>query len=149
MDLRYTRSEVETALNRISWQSWTPTVSANSGTPTFEVQLAKYYELGLAWSGTKGGIGFAHQGTVYFQAIIKILTTGGATGPVRFTLPHTPNDPDDTYGIIGCGREGDIVGYQVKVYYQGGLARIARYDSTSIVAWANNLRFFVQGTYRR
>ena len=151
MDLRYSRADIERGLNRLPWQNWTPTLSANSGTPTFELQVARYLDFGTPWSGSlDGGGSFALPGTVFFQLVVKILANGSASGPLRFTLPHTPSSTEESsFGIIGNGREGDLAGYQVKVYYDAGLARIARYDSTGLPVWVNNHRFFVQGSYQR
>lgn len=76
------------------WDSWTPTVSASSGTFTSVSATGKYAVIG---------------GLTFFRVIITITTNGTAASIARFTLPTTA-----TEAAVFYGRETGSAGNQLQ-----------------------------------
>lgn len=133
-DINYTRAELETALNKLTWTTWTPTVSSATGSgATFDVQLAEYFRLG---------------DTIYFNLVIKITAIGTASGAMTVTLPFAPAETTTGLSIIlGTGREGDLTGVQTMFSYNGTAAVGTVINADSSFTWTVNHRHFISGSY--
>lgn len=95
----------------IARTSWTPTVTASSGTFTTVSATGKYALIG---------------GLYFIRAIITITTVGSAAGIARFTLPTTA-----TEAAVFYGRETGSAGNQL----QGSVA--ASSDTVDVVTYNN------------
>jgi hypothetical protein len=88
-----TTAFVQGAVGNSAWTSWTPTVSAGSGSFTTVSATGRYKQIGK---------------TVFFSLHIAITTNGTAATYVNATLPTT--SANDTVYYIAHGREVAAVG---------------------------------------
>jgi len=100
-----TTGQVLTAaiMNQIgaTWETWTPTVTANAGTITSgTVSLARYARI---------------QNLVFVQFGYSVSNVGTATGAgLVTTLPITPSTAIINGSVLGCGREYVSVGFMLQ-----------------------------------
>jgi hypothetical protein len=109
--------------------TWTPTVTASSGTFTTVSGSGRYFAFGdaIVWSAT-----------------ITITTVGTAAGYIQFTLPATARD---STGGIGSGTTtvgGASLMSQVFLN-SATVARVVRYDDSSLIGAGNVVR--ISGWY--
>ena len=97
------------------WTTYTPTVTASSGTFTTVSATGNYSVVG-------------HVAHVNME--ITITTKGTAGGFLFATLPFTA-----TGAAVGCGRENAVTGHQLQGLVDSGLARVTilRYDGTTVI----------------
>jgi hypothetical protein len=96
----------ETALPDTPWQTYTPTLSASSGTLTTATGTGLYRR--------RGNI-------VYLKMDINITTNGTAAGELRFSLPIATTG---TYGNTFHGKERGLTGKAVVGFANGGGATV-------------------------
>lgn len=89
-----------TALSVYSESTWTPTVTAGSGTFTTVSATGSYTKIG---------------NVCYFRVAVTITTNGTAAGTVEITLPFTPS-----VAFQGVGRETGVTGNRLFIYHAGG-----------------------------
>jgi hypothetical protein len=101
----------------VPWTSYTPTVSAASGT------ITSYTAVGR-WSFGRD------KRTIHVAVKITLTNAGSAAGAIKFTLPFTT--ANDTVGYVGVGVETAAVGYVFSVYVPPNdtLAGMQKYDGT-------------------
>jgi hypothetical protein len=92
--------------------TWTPTVSAASGTITTASATGAYTKIGRA---------------VFGHTTVTITTNGTGAGSVRFTLPFTPGRD-----FVGVGRDTGVTGELLQVVGASGATTVDTYD------YANN-----------
>lgn len=83
-----------------AWTSYTPTVTAASGTFTSVSATAQWTRVGRM---------------IHVNAAIVITTNGTAAGSVRFTLPVLSGTTPTTGSWQGAGREGGVTGSNLSV----------------------------------
>ena len=107
--------------------TWTPTISAGSGTPTtVTINSAGYTKIG-------------RQVTLHLD--FSIIDKGTANGVFLFSLPFTSSA---SFAPAGSFKESSVVGYMGPIYYVStAYAGLVFYNDT--VIWTNNYR--VRGTY--
>jgi hypothetical protein len=108
--------------------TWTPTITAGTGTPTtVAASNARYTRVG---------------NRVDFSLEITITNKGDASGEIITTLPFTPANK----AVANCV-ETVVAGSQGKGYIYPPTSRcyISRYDYTTM--WVNNYSVLVSGTY--
>lgn len=120
-------NESGTAINITSglgaWTSWTPTVTAGSGTFTSVSGSGKYTQIGK---------------TVIWRVDITITTVGTASGAVLFTIPVTSAV---SVGMIGSGREDALSGKALTCKLTTtSQASSLNYDNTSPIGAGSILR---------
>jgi hypothetical protein len=96
-----------TALPDTPWQTYTPTLSASSGSLTTATAAGQYQR--------RGNI-------VHLKVNISITTNGTAAGELRFTVPIPSTG---TYGNMLYGAERAITGNAVYGFLDGGGATVA------------------------
>jgi len=119
-----------TALPDTPWQTYTPTLSASSGTLT---------------TATAAGFFRRRGNIVYLKADISITTNGTAAGELRFSLPIATIG---TYGNIFSGKERALTGKSIVGFAEGGGATVCGlqfYDGT--YPGANGSVISVSGFY--
>lgn len=112
-----------------AWTTWTPTISAQTGTiTTASSSNARYIAYGK---------------TIHWNLTITVTTAGTGTDALRFTLPVTARAATM---YIGNGRETASTGFQLQVYTgTTTLGHIFKYDNTTIIASGRTI--IVSGTY--
>lgn len=110
-----------------AWSSWTPTITASSGTFTTTSGSGRFIQYGK---------------TVLWSATLTLTTAGTATGTLLFTLPATAAGA----AAIGGGIEVTN-GLACTVFTSGAVATgsILRYDAATVIASGRTLR--VSGSY--
>ena len=105
-----------------AWETWTPTVTASSGSfTTVTVNLARYGRIGKL---------------VYGQIIFTITTIGTASGNPIFTLPITGTTAQ--FLAIGSVREIGTTGFTGIVSQESTTtAAMRRYDNSAFIAAGN------------
>lgn len=94
-----------------AWSSWTPTVTAGSGTFTTASATGAYVQIGKV---------------VHCRFIVTITTNGTAGSNVQISLPVNA-----TGKAIGQGREDNATGYLLQIYQTSATtATIYNYDNT-------------------
>jgi len=96
-----------TALPDTPWQTYTPTLSASSGSITTATAAGQYQR--------RGNI-------VHIKVNINIATNGTAAGELRFTVPIPSSS---TYGNMLCGAERAMTGNAVYGFLDGAGATVA------------------------
>ena len=109
--------------------SWTPTITATSGTFTTVSATGSYTKVGRA---------------VVIRVSITITTVGTASGGVVFTLPFTANS---TGGWVCAGRENNSTGKMLQALIAGSAttATAFNYDNTSTIG--AGFALIISGTY--
>jgi hypothetical protein len=109
--------------------TWTPTITATSGTFTTTSAGGSYTKIGRV---------------VIIRVAITITTVGTASGGVVFTLPFTANG---TGGWECAGRENAATGKMLQAIILGSAttATAFNYDNTSTIAAGASL--IISGTY--
>lgn len=102
--------------------SWTPTVTAATGSITSYTASGVYTKVGRVVTAT---------------ARVEIITVGTATDSMIVTLPFTA--ASETF--VGSGREFVNTGRMVCVYSVGATASVIRYDNVSIFGNGNIVAF--------
>jgi hypothetical protein len=102
--------------------SWTPTVTAETGSLTSYSASGVYTKLGRVVTAT---------------ARVEIITVGTATDSMIVTLPFTA--AAETF--VGSGREFATTGRMVCAYSNGPTASVIRYDNVSIFGSGNIVAF--------
>ena len=105
-----------------TWETWTPTISASTGTfTTVSVNLARYGRIGKL---------------VYGQIDVSITSLGTASGILIFTLPITSTSTN--FNAMGSYRETGVTGLSgildLESTTTGGMRR---YDNASHLAGGN------------
>lgn len=111
-----------------AWGSWSPTITAETGTFTTVSGAGRYIAVGklIIWSAT-----------------ITITTVGTASGGVRMTLPVNAQAANTQ---LGTGRENTATGAALEVFaVTASSANIARYDNASAIGAGRTL--ILGGTY--
>lgn len=104
------------------WTTYTPTITAPSGSFTSVTATGKYIKIGKL---------------VNYQVKVVITTVGTATGCI-FSLPVTAKDTTFVYG--GSGREDALTGKALQVKLQSTTtASFGYYDNTNPAASGNTL----------
>lgn len=103
-----------------AWTSYTPTVSAGSGTATTYTATGRYIQIGK---------------TVHVRVAINVTNKGTAASYIKASLPVTVNtsagiDPTGIAANTGLGVSG------VTLIFDSGNFTIWKYDGTTM--WANN-----------
>jgi hypothetical protein len=125
--IRTLGSSIDTTLNKglLAWVSYSPTVSASSGSFTTLVTNASYCQIGK---------------TVHLAVSVGITNAGTASGALQVTLPVTAKT-----GIIavGSGRENSSTGNQLQVYIAGTTSscEVWQYNNSSTVATGRTVLF--------
>lgn len=102
-----------------SWTTWTPTITAGSGTFTSVTATGRYKQIGK---------------TVFYRVSVIFTTIGTGNGPL-FSLPVTSLASG---GHIGACREDATTGYSGTVKLQTtGKASFAKYDNGNILSGGN------------
>jgi hypothetical protein len=111
-----------------AWSTWTPTITAASGTFTTVSGAGRYIQYGK---------------TVVWSATITITTAGTAAGAVLFTLPV---NAQAALGYIGDGRETTSTGAALQVFTVAATTgRAIRYDDTTAIGSGRTL--LLSGAY--
>lgn len=95
-----------------AWTSYTPTVTASSGTFTTVSATGRWKSIGK---------------TVFVKIAITITTVGTASGIVAATLPNTSADAYNFSGNSGSG-------FQLTVNTVSNQAYFTKYDGTSVIS---------------
>lgn len=100
------------ALAIVEQKTWTPTITANTGTFTTVSATGVYFKI---------------ESLYFFRVLITITTNGTAAGYVKFTLPATA-----TAASVFYGRETGVTGKQLQgdVAASSNLATCEFYDNT-------------------
>lgn len=122
----YVRAAMADAFSQIT--TWTPTVSAASGTlTTTAVNSANFLKVGKL---------------VFFSAQVTLTNHGTGGGALQITLPTTA-------GYLGtfAGRENALTGHQLQgsVFTASNLLTIFKYDGSSLIATGAQVR--ISGFY--
>lgn len=110
-----------------NWQSYTPTVTAQSGTFTTVSASGRYLK--------------RHQ-TVQFEVTITVTTNGTAAGAVLVTLPVTTR-----VAFSGAGRAAGVSSKQLQVYAAGAVSQAVIYNYDGTYPASNGEVLVVTGTY--
>ena len=97
--------------NYDAWTSYTPTITASSGSFTTVSGTGLYSQIGKA---------------ILYRVAITITTNGTAAGNVLFTLPVTAAAND----YVGTGRENAVIGVQLMSTVNNTSGTIRKYDNT-------------------
>lgn len=110
-----------------AWTSYSPTITATSGTFTTVGGTAYYMTMGK---------------TTWFTCTVNITTAGTASGGVVITLPNTC-----AQNCILLGRESTATGNSLSgtIFASGTSVTIFKYDNTTIIASGRDLT--VSGVY--
>lgn len=112
-----------------AWSTYTPTITAQAGTPTTVTAAGRFKTIGK---------------TVFFQLTVTITAIGTATGLLNATLPVTAvTGPIQ----VASGVESAITGKLCKSFISSGSTTVALsfYDNTSV--WANSNVVTAEGVY--
>lgn len=125
---KITTEQISTASS--AWTSWTPTISAATGTITTSSGTGKYTQIGK---------------TVHFYAALTITNNGTGSGVIISTVPVSGAAADGT--SVGGGRAGAVSGKQVNVRIESTGTRfyVLNYDNSYPAASGEILR--ISGTY--
>lgn len=91
---RFARADHAHPYESTAWTSYTPTVSAGSGTFTLATATARYKIIGK---------------TIHLQADVTITTVGSAAGTLVITLPPAAS-PAAAFAYVGSIREHNLTG---------------------------------------
>jgi hypothetical protein len=94
-----------------AWTSYTPTITANTGSFTTVSGTGLYSQIGKV---------------VFYTVQVTITTNGTAAGNIRFTLPLTAKTND----YVGTGRENAVTGVQLISSVNNTLGIIRKYDNS-------------------
>ena len=103
--------------NAEAWVSYTPTVSATSGSFTSASATGAYIQYGK---------------TVHWRAVLTQTTVGTASGGLLFTLPVAAK----IAGAVGQGRERAVNGLQNTCYTTADnstTCQVQRYDNQAVI----------------
>lgn len=98
-------------LNNNAWTTYTPTITAGSGTFTTTSASGRYQQIGK---------------TVFVFISIVITTNGSAATFVQATLPVTGRSD----GYVLAGRENAVAGLMLQGFISAGVIQIVNYDNT-------------------
>lgn len=112
-----------------AWTSYTPTVSAQSGTFTTTSATGSYLQIGKI---------------VFFQLSVSITTNGTAATSVQATLPVTPASSDFAW----VGRATGISGKLLIAYNQIAIGSVSMQNYDATYPGANGEVLKVSGTYQ-
>jgi hypothetical protein len=119
-----------TALDDTPWQTYTPTLSASSGTLT---------------SASATGVYIRRGNIVYIKVAITITTNGTAAGQLQFTVPIASTG---AYGNALHGFERALTGNAVVGFIDGGGSTIAYFKNyNGAYPGANGYVFNINGFY--
>lgn len=127
--------EINLALDKITWQTWTPTVTGSPATPTNTVNYARYLK---------------HGKRIYFHIDISINSTvsGAGSFSLFFTTPHVINETNAE--PLGWGRELLVNGKLLLLNKNGGSGSsqilVTNHDLTSLLV--SGYRLAMSGMYR-
>jgi hypothetical protein len=104
------------------WTSYTPTMTAQSGTFTTVSATGSYKQIGK---------------TVFYTLEVTITTAGTAAGFIRATLPSTPNS-----SFTGVSQNINVTGIMgsANIPNGDGGAFIAKYDNTTFITSGHVIR---------
>jgi hypothetical protein len=107
--------------------SWTPTISASSGTITTSSASGTYIKVGNRY---------------FFNVAITITANGTGAGVLQFTIPVTASAT-----TVGCGRAEAVSGKQLQARVLSGSATmiVANYDGTYPAVSGESL--LISGTF--
>lgn len=114
------------------WSSWTPVITAQTGTIGTTSATGKYVQIGK---------------TVFFSAALTITTVGTGGGACTFTLPVTASSTGWAGQFsFGSGREGSLNGKSLTVIYSTPTkGDVRNYDNSTPIGAGAVL--YVSGTY--
>lgn len=114
--------------NQVSWTSWTPTITSDSGSFTTVAATS------ARWSRSNQ--------TVTFTIVITLTTKNTAAGSFLVTLPRTPNSAN----FVASGVD-NTSGVSLACLYQSGVGklRITKYDGTDPLT--NGHVYTITGSY--
>lgn len=114
------------------WTTFTPTMTAQSGTFTSASAVGSYFKIGQL---------------VYFRITGTVTTVGSASGQVTFTLPFTANNGTGSGKVVVNGREDAVSGKMLQGLIGAGGANVivTNYDNTSAIA--AGAQMIVSGSY--
>lgn len=119
-----------TALDDTPWQTYTPTLSASSGTLT---------------SASANGLYIRRGNIVYIKVTITITTNGTAAGQLQFTVPIASTG---SYGNALHGFERALTGNAVVGFIDGGSSTVAYFKNyNGTYPGANGYVFNINGFY--
>jgi len=114
-----------------AWTTWTPTITAGSGSFTTASGSGRYIQIGK---------------TVFFKLDVTITTVGTGSGCV-FTLPVTAS-ASWTAGQVASGREDALTGLACSAKLATSTtASVSRYDNGNIASGGNGTVIRLMGTY--
>lgn len=119
------------AMNGRTLRSWTPVVTASSGTiTTLGTVVGRYYEV---------------EKMVFVSITIPITTNGTGAGALLFTLPFTASANPAAL----CGREGSVTGYAVTGIIAASATQAALRMYDNAYPGGNGREIIVAGWYER
>ena len=124
--LAYSGSAWDILSDMGAWTTWTPTITADTGTFTTVSGAGRYVQTGKTVTGT---------------AVITITTNGTAAGAVKITPPISMSGNYIAGTSVGFGREGSVTGNALNVEYRSAsVMGITKYDNTYPAASGYTLR---------
>lgn len=127
--------EINSALDKFSWQTWTPSYNGSPSTPSATINYARYFQLGKQ---------------VYYMVDFSINSTVSGAGAFSFffLMPNAVNENDSD--PVGIGREINATGDYLMVNKNGTFPQnrvlVTSYDLSSILI--SGYRLTLTGTYR-
>lgn len=110
--------------------TWTPTVTAGSGTITAYTAAGYYTKIGRQ---------------VHATLVIDITTNGSAAGAINATLPFTSASGPMKWA--GSGRENAVTGYMLQVKLDGGASTITTFTYNNAYPGANGAQLVISISY--
>lgn len=122
-----------TETNEEKWKSWTPTVTAASGTiTTVGAVSASYLKIGKL---------------VRYRILVPITTNGTGAGAINVTLPSGLASVGNQ-GAVGCGKETSLTGKMVSAFVGGaGGTTLSLQYADGTYPGANGASITVSGFY--
>lgn len=117
-------------LDNNAWTTYTPTITAGSGTPTTVSATGRYKQIGK---------------TIFLTVLVTITTVGTASGSVNATLPFTAATSGTSY--IGSALEQLTTGKSAGSYiFQAGTI-ISSKQADASTWWVNGYTLAMSATY--
>lgn len=118
------------SIDNLAWTTYTPTVTAQTGTPTTTTATGRYKQIGK---------------TLFLNVLVTITTVGTATGAVNASLPFTAVTATNSF--IGSALEQSTTGKSSGCYVFQGSTVVSSKQTDASTWWVNGYILAMSVTY--